>query len=391
MFFFLMIRRPPRSTLFPYTTLFRSRIFYGPVYFRKESEPYMTIALGGGPSAGVTVAEVNLKFIWDVVSQIKIGKAGHAYVVDSRGQLIAHPDISLVLQKTDLSALPQVQQARAASAAVADAETVTTAHDRERRPVLAAFALIAPLGWSVSVEHPLGEGFAPLYASAIRTAVLLLLGVALAVVASLFLARRMVTPIQALQAGAARIGAGELGHRIEIRTGDELEALADQFNSMTGQLQESYSTLERKVDARTQALARSVEELKALGEVSRALSSTLDLETVLATIVSRANQLSGTDGGAIFEYDEATELFHLRATQNLPDDVVEALRATPLRTGEGAVGRLATTREPIQIPDVTVEGAYRSRVREALLRTGFRALLAVPMLREDHIIRRLGV
>jgi len=116
------------------------------------------------------------------------------------------------------------------------------------------------------------------------------------------------------------------------------------------------------------------------------VSSTLDLETVLTTIVSRANQLSGTDAGAIFEYDEATELFHLRATQNLPDDVVEALRATPLRTGEGAVGRLATTREPIQIPDITVEGAYRSRVREALLRTGYRALLAVPMLREDHII-----
>src|SRR5207302_1629198 len=109
------------------------RIFYGPVYFRKESEPYMTIALGGGPSAGVTVAEVNLKFIWDVVSQIKIGKAGHAYVVDSRGQLIAHPDISLVLQKTDLAALPQVRQAHAAPAALADAETATIAYDRERR------------------------------------------------------------------------------------------------------------------------------------------------------------------------------------------------------------------------------------------------------------------
>src|SRR2546422_812766 len=391
MFFFLMIRRPPRSTLFPYTTLFRSRIFYGPVYFRKESEPYMTIALGGGPSAGVTVAEVNLKFIWDVVSQIKIGKAGHAYVVDSRGQLIAHPDISLVLQKTDLSALPQVQQARAAPAAVADTETVTTAHDRERRPVLAAFALIAPLGWSVSVEHPLGEGFAPLYASAIRTAVLLLLGVALAVVASLFLARRMVTPIQALQAGAARIGAGELGHRIEIRTGDELEALATQFNSMTAQLQASYATLERKVEERTRELSKALEEVRALGEVGRAVSSTLDLETVLTTIVSRANQLSGTDAGAIFEYDEATELFHLRATQNLPDDAVEALRATPLRKGEGAVGLLAATREPVQIPDITVEGAYRSRVREALLRTGYRALLAVPMLREDHIIGGLVV
>src|SRR5207245_1858096 len=138
---------------------------------------------------------------------------------------------------------------------------------------------------------------APLYASATRTAVLFLLGVVLAVVASLFLARRMVTPIQALQAGAARIGAGELGHRIEIRTGDELEALATQFNSMTAQLQASYATLERKVEERTRELSKALEEVRALGEVGRAVSSTLDLETVLTTIVSRANQLSATDAG----------------------------------------------------------------------------------------------
>src|SRR3989449_1226949 len=384
-----MIRRPPRSTLFPYTTLFRSRIFYGPVYCRKESEPYMTIALGGGPSAGVTVAEVNLKFIWDVVSQIKIGKAGHAYVVDSRGQLIAHPDISLVLQKTDLSALPQVQQARAAPAAVA--ETATIAHDRERRPVLAAFATIAPLGWSVFVEQPLGEAFAPLYASAIRTVILLLLGVALAVVASLFLARRMVTPIRALQAGAARIGAGELGHRIEIRTGVELEALAAQFNSTTAQLQESYATLERKVEERTRELTEALEKLKALGEVGRAVSSTLDLETVLTTIVSRASPLSGTDAGAIYEYDEETQEFYLRATQNLEQEFVELLRETPILKVEGVTGQMADTREPTQIPDILQEGAYQSRLRDPLIHLGYRALLAVPLLREDRIIGGLVV
>jgi signal transduction histidine kinase len=147
----------------------------------------------------------------------------------------------------------------------------------------------------------------------------------------------------------------------------------------------------KELEARTRDLARSVDELKALGEVGRAVSSTLDLETVLTTIVSRANHLSGTDAGAIYEYDEATGLFHLRATQNFPDDVVEALRAMPLHRNEGAIGRLAITREPVQIADIAVEGAYQSRAREMLLRTGYRALLAVPMLREDHIIGGLVV
>src|SRR5262249_23321842 len=87
--------------------------YYGPVYFRQNSEPYMTLALSGGHDAGVSVAEVNLTFIWDVVSRIKVGKSGQAYVIDALGRLIAHPDISLVLRNTDLSGFAQVQMARA--------------------------------------------------------------------------------------------------------------------------------------------------------------------------------------------------------------------------------------------------------------------------------------
>jgi signal transduction histidine kinase/putative methionine-R-sulfoxide reductase with GAF domain len=145
-----------------------------------------------------------------------------------------------------------------------------------------------------------------------------------------------------------------------------------------------------ELQARTQDLTRSVGELTALGEVSRTLSSTLDLETVLQTIVTRAVQLSGADAGTILEYDEPAEVFHPRVSTEY-EEVVAALRSTGLRKGEGAVGRMAVTREPVQIADIGVEGAYESRVREAMLQSGRRAVLALPLLREEHIIGGLVI
>src|SRR5439155_3304197 len=127
------------------------------------------------------------------------------------------------------------------------------------------------------------------------------------------------------------------------------------------------------------------------GEIGQAVSSTLDLETVLSTIVSRATQLAGMDGGSIWEYDETREEFYLHATDKLPDELVEALRAPPIKKGEGAVGRLVATGEPVQIRDIVDEGVYQSRVREILIRLRYRSLLAVPLLREDHLLGALAV
>jgi signal transduction histidine kinase len=146
-----------------------------------------------------------------------------------------------------------------------------------------------------------------------------------------------------------------------------------------------------ELQTRTRDLARSVDELKALGEVGRAVSSTLDLETVLSTIVSQASQLAGTDGGAIYAYDEESEEFHLRATQNLAMEFVELLRTIRIRKGEGAVGQMAVTLEPTQIPDIEVDPMYQSRVRDAALGEGYHALLAIPLLREQRIIGALIV
>jgi signal transduction histidine kinase/DNA-binding response OmpR family regulator len=144
-----------------------------------------------------------------------------------------------------------------------------------------------------------------------------------------------------------------------------------------------------ELQTRTGELTRSVERLTALGDVGRAVSSSLDLEQVLTTIVSRAVQLSGTDAGAIYEYDETAEVFHLRATEGLPAEFLES--APTLRKGEGVTGQLAVTQAPVQIPDIGAPGAYQSRARDVLLRLGLRAAFAVPLLHEGRVVGGLAV
>jgi signal transduction histidine kinase len=230
------------------------KVYYGPVYFRHESEPYMTLSLAGSlQDAGVSIAEVNLRLIWDVISQIKVGQHGRAYLIDAHGRLIAHPDISLVLRKTDLSHLAQVRAARS-NMLGQSTEAVQEVTDIGGHKVLATYAQVTPLRWLVFAELPIEEVDAPLVTSIKRSGLLLLGGLVLALLAGVFLARKMIAPIRLLGIGAARIGSGDLVQRISIKTGDEFEALGDQFNSMASQLQDSYATLERRVEERTRQL-----------------------------------------------------------------------------------------------------------------------------------------
>src|SRR5262249_50117405 len=147
----------------------------------------------------------------------------------------------------------------------------------------------------------------------------------------------------------------------------------------------------KELQVRTSDLARSVEELKALGEVGQAVSLSLDLETVLTTIVGRAVELSGTNGGVIYEYNEATQEFLLRASHRVEEELLQELQAVPIRLGEGAVGRAATTRAPVQVPDILNEREYTARVRPVLAGLGYRSILAVPLLREERIVGGLVV
>jgi signal transduction histidine kinase len=361
--------------------------YFGPVQFRKGTEPYMSIARpAGGGDGGATVADVNLKFVWDVVSRIKVGQTGLAYAVDAGGTLIAHPDISLVLKKTDLSQLPQV----AVALQHGEVATERGAHTLSGQPVLAAAASIPSLGWSVFVETPRAEAFAPLTATLWRIGWVLAAGLVISVVASFFLARTLVRPIRALQNGAARIEAGELDHHIGVKTGDELEALAGQFNQMGATLAASYAGLERKVDERTAALTETLEHQTATTEVLRVISSSpTNVQPVFNAIAERAKALCGARVSAVTQYDG--QWVHLVAYHGVSEEIDAPMLAYfPVRLSNVAVSaRAVNERAPVQIIDVQEDPDYGPKTQAR--RAGYRGTLAVPMFRDGQAIGSITV
>ena len=194
---------------------------------------------------------------------------------------IAHPNISLVLKKSNLTALPQVAALNGGGG-----EALLLGRNLNGEEVFSAHAPIPTLQWTVFVESLRAEAFAPMYASILRAGLLLAAGLLISTLVSFFLARTLVRPLQALREGAARIGAGELDRRIEFRTGDELEVLAEQFNAMGSQLKTSYAGLERKVEERTaelvelnrtleQRVVAGVQQLEKVGRLKRFFSPQL--------------------------------------------------------------------------------------------------------------------
>lgn len=233
----------------------RNRSYYGPVTFRRETEPFMTVAAAGARREfGVAIAEVNLKLIRDVVSRIEVGRKGTAWVVDRRGRLVAHPDISLVLSNIDLSQRVKDIVERA-DAAAAHGGLAQSMEGLQGGRVLASYAPVAPLGWTVVVELPEAEANEPLWRAVYNTSWIAAVSLLLSAVLAVVLARRVVKPIGELTAGAKRLGAGVLTYRIDVHSGDEIEQLGRQFNAMAAAIEASYAELEAKVAERTRELA----------------------------------------------------------------------------------------------------------------------------------------
>ncbi|MEK6711504.1 MAG: adenylate/guanylate cyclase domain-containing protein, partial [Nitrospinota bacterium] len=311
--------------------------YFGPVYFARGSEPYMIIAIPierfAGDVIGVLQAEVNLKYIWDVISGVRLGRAGYAYAVTRAGDLIAHPDISLVLQRRNLAALAQVRGAFAQEAPPLGEARGLVALNLAGKKVFASHVLIPGLDWAVVIEQPVEEAYERLYASLLRTSGLLLVGVGTALLASVFVARRVVRPLGRLREGVGRIGAGDFGYRLDLKTGDEIQDLAEEFNKMSAALQEALADKVR----------REVEEVERVNRMKRYLSPQI-AEAVLKS--------EGDDPSRIRRCEVTVVFMDLRGFTGFsdsaePEEVIQFLREYHAEMGklifkfEGTIERFA--------------------------------------------------
>ena len=258
----------------------KGETFYGKVFFVHDSEPYMTITIPieryVGEVIGVLQAEVNLRYIWDLISSIQFGREGYAYIVSRYGDLIAHPSISLVLKRQNLAFLELVKEGFSQSdeSELKPSTTVSTNADGDK--VLSSFTLIPRLDWLVVIEQPTKEAFDKFFDALFRTSALLIFGLAMTLIASALLIRKVLRPLEVLRQGAESIGAGDLDYRINVKTGDEFELVSNEFNHMAEAIQESHANLENKVEARTKEIAESNLELETARRELEELNQSLE-------------------------------------------------------------------------------------------------------------------
>jgi signal transduction histidine kinase len=292
-------------------------------------------------------------------------------------------DRDLLTRETSLGGLPQV------AALAVPHRPVDVGRSPEGDAVLTATAAISRVGWHVLVERPLSKAYRGLGDLVLRLSAFFVLGLVLCVAAGMLLARRMTVPIKAVQAGAARLAAGDFDQTITVETGDEIELLADEFNRMAGQLREVYARLEQKVEERTRDLAQSVRELTALEEVGRALAASLALEDVLATILTRAVELAEADGGAVYGFDRELGSFRLAGAHGLDPNLASALRGVEATQLEGLLGEVAAHGRTLQVPEIAEAPGFP--LREATLGAGFRSALVAPLVGPDGVLGALVV
>jgi signal transduction histidine kinase len=345
-----------------------------PVYTSDKAEPYIFIAVPLKTTqhdvTGVIVAETNLKFLWDVIGNIHFGTGGYAYLVDGKGNLVAHRDSSLVLKRPDLGRVHEVQEF-VRNPAASDPTPDNDGLGIMGAPVLSTYAPVRKFGWAVVVEEPVDLALASVKVIRHFALLFLIIGLSCGAVMIVWLANRITRPIQKLHSGVKIIRSGNLSHQVEIATGDEIQSLADEFNGMAKQLQASHTTLEDRVAQRTR-------ELSALYDVTTTVNQSLELEPVLRQVIQKITSIFGFDATRILLFNAAMSELHMAASyENRPE-----LRAqvSIIKRGQGITGRVADTAEAIVFEDTQSDPLYRqlsvTRVNE---RVGLRFLAVFPI------------
>jgi GAF domain-containing protein len=340
--------------------------YVSPVYHTNAFEPFVTVAvpvkLTVKNITGVILAEITLKSLWDSISDIKVGKSGYAFVVDREGNLIAHPDSSKVLRGINLSL---VQEVREFLNDARDSDFGEQSIGESGQKVLGTFAAVKGLNWAVVVEEPVETALAEIR-SVRRVGISLLVVVTGATfLIGYFFSGRITQPIRELEQGAKLIAQGNLGQKLEIRTGDEIENLAHQFNRMAQALKQSYQSLEEKIAERTR-------DLSALYTALAPFASS-DADQVLQKVVERLKEATHADAALIRIFDKETKTFLYPAHVGFASTYLEATR-DPERGS--AIGTAFTTGEPIIAANIAEDPRLKSKRQ---LEAGFRSCAFLPL------------
>ena len=321
------------------------------VYTSAQAQPYVTLAIplwGVAQSiVGVVSAEADLSFLWEALGKIRFGSAGYAYLVDEHGNLIAHKDATLVLKRMNLQQVDGVKRFLR-NPARADVTPASEGRGLTGDLVLATYAPVPELGWAVILEEPIDAALANVEILKRSALLFLVAGLLIGTVIIAWVSQKITTPIQQLGRDAATIGAGNLEYRADIKTGDEIEELATEFNKMTEALQNSYATLEQKVVQRTK-------EITALYEVTTTVNQSLAVKEISDAVIAKITEIFHFESTRVFLFNDLDEL-ELRATYSQsPEDLP---RARPHRRGEGVIGRVAQSGEPMVFDDINADGRY---------------------------------
>ena len=365
-------------------------VAWGAVTTTETSEPWVTIAtpLSSGAKDGrLVIGVLNLKELWSLTADVRLGQGGRSYVVDRRGGLIAADDVNLVLKRLSLIDRPFVKSLLEQDHPAG----VTGSYTNERGVEAMATGLrVDRVGWGVVVEHPRAVVTAAVGQKLWFFAALTAAGVLISAGAAHVLSARLTRPLERLRQGVQRFGRGELDHRVPIETADEIGELALQFNQMATELGASHARLEERIRDATRDLARRQREAEELARVARTLTEDLDVHQVADRVVQPVLKLFGVQSSVLWLRQPNGSLVVVGISGRARE---RFRRGDVLPAGASMAGRAVSESRPVWTSDILAEAGLvvPDDLRTRLQTTGDRAVLCVPMVVSGRTIGVLSL